>query len=83
MYRNLVRYNRILSRMVILVSSLLLANGICLQIYQLQIRSKLGIGLTDEAYGLLNAIDRSANGQTSQTQLFADVNFILLRIAHD
>ena len=56
--------------------------GIYRQVLELIIRSDIGIGLTDEAYGILHTIDRGMYGQTSSTPLFADVTSILMDIAN-
>jgi len=52
------------------------------QILELISRSDIGIGLTDEAYGILHTIDRGMYGQTSSTPLFADVTSILMEFAN-
>lgn len=65
----------------ILISFFIFGVGIYLQVKELFNRSGIGLGLTDEAFGILNAVDRGSNGQTLQTPLFADVTSILLSLA--
>jgi hypothetical protein len=47
---------------------------------ELNFRTKIGIGLTDEAFGILFGMDRAQNGQTANTYLFADITSPVLNI---
>lgn len=47
---------------------------------QILLRTNIGYGLTDEAYGLSFAIDRGKNGQRGETALFADITSIPLTL---
>ena len=43
-------------------------------------RFTLGVGLTDEPFSILFAIDRGLNGQTSNTYLFADLTSQVMKL---
>jgi hypothetical protein len=64
------------------ISIFAIAFGVYQQIRQLTARADIGVGLTDEAFGILHAFDRALNGQTSQTPLFADLTSIMLQVGN-
>lgn len=57
---------------------IILSLTLMLQLHQILIRTRIGYGLTDEAYGLSSAIDRAKNGQSRNTALFSDITSIFL-----
>jgi hypothetical protein len=70
--------------LTLIFSNFLLVAGIYRQLNELRSRAEIGVGLTDEAFGILHTMDRGSNGQTGHTPLFADVTSILLRlVAYD
>jgi hypothetical protein len=50
-------------------------------IREIFLRSKIGFGLTDEAYGITFGIDRAKNGQLAFTPLYADITSFALKLA--
>ncbi len=64
------------------ISHLLIVITLLIQFNQIFSRAKIGFGLTDEAYGLSNAVDRAKNGQTGSTALFADITSPVLALVN-
>ena len=67
---------------LVFIALILLSSTLVIQLYQILSRSRIGFGLTDEAYGLSFAVDRAKNGQSGNTPLFSDVTSIFLSLVN-
>lgn len=75
-FRQTANLNSLISTFSVFVSIFGFTN-LVIEVHQ---RIKIGVGLTDEAFGLLFGLDRARNGQTSNTYLFADLTAPILNL---
>ncbi len=64
------------------ISTFILATCVFLQMREIYLRSNIGFGLTDEAYGISFTLDRAINGQLGVTPIYTDVTSYMLKLAN-